>query len=106
MRSFRWRSLPRRYTRGILIRLLENDHGTQKLGQLHEVLAGYPGNCELQFLLCLADGSRVSCRCDGMKVAVSEPMRSRVEAVCGRGNLRLLTAPPSSATPGRRNGGR
>ena len=56
----------------------------QKLGQLHEMLRGYPGNCELQFLLCLADGSRVACRCDGMKVAVSEPMRSRVEELCGR----------------------
>ena len=71
---------------------------------LHEVLRGYPGNCELQLLLCLADGSRVSCRCDGMKVAVSEPMRSRVEALCGRGNLRLLTASPNSASNGRRNG--
>ena len=39
--------LAARYTRGVMIRVLEEEHGPQKLEQLHEILRGYPGsaNC-------------------------------------------------------------
>ena len=47
--------------------LRRTDTGRQKLEQLHEILRGYPGNCELELTLCLADGSRVACKCDGMR---------------------------------------
>ena len=56
--------LAARYTRGVRIRVSEEVHGPQKLEQLHEILRGYPGNCELELTLCLADGSRVACKCD------------------------------------------
>ncbi len=96
--------LPSRYTRGVMIRVLEDGHGLQKLDQLHEILRGYPGNCELQLMLCLADGSRVACKCDRMSVAVNSEMRDRVDQLLGSGNFRLLTAPPSAVAAGRANG--
>ncbi|MBU4400208.1 MAG: DNA polymerase III subunit alpha, partial [Planctomycetes bacterium] len=89
--------LPARCTRGVVIRLSEEDNGRQKLEQLHEILRGYPGNCELQLLLCLEDGRRVACKCGGMAVAVNNQMRDRVERLLGPGNVRLVTASPSSA---------
>ena len=97
--------LPSRYTRGVMIRLLEETHSPQKLDQLHEILRGYPGNCELHLMLCLADGSRVACKCDGMTVAVNSEMRARVDQLLGSGNFRLLTSPPAAAA-GRANGRR
>ena len=96
--------LPSRYTRGVMIRVWEETHGPQKLDQLHEILRGYPGNCELQLMLYLADGSHVTCKCDGMRLAVSSEMHARVDQLLGPGNFRLLTAPPSVAAGGRGNG--
>ena len=96
--------LASRCTRGVMIRVVEEDHGPQKLEQLHEILRGYPGNCELQLMLCLADGSRVACKCDGLKLAVSSEMQTRVEQLLGPGNFRLLTNPPGAMAGGRGNG--
>jgi DNA polymerase III subunit alpha len=83
--------LASRYTRGVRIRVLEESHGP-RLEQLHEILRGYPGNCELELTLCLADGSRVACKCDRLKLAPSGEMRSRVDQLLGPGNFRLVTA--------------
>src|SRR3989337_3053105 len=47
--------LASRCTRGVMIRVLEEGHGPHKLEQLHEILRCYPGNGELQLMLCLAD---------------------------------------------------
>jgi DNA polymerase III subunit alpha len=96
--------LASRYTRGVLIRVSEEAGAPQKLEQLHEILRGYPGNCELQLMFCLADGSRVACKCDGLRVAVNGQMRDRVDELLGEGNLRLLTAPPGGAAAERGNG--
>jgi DNA polymerase-3 subunit alpha len=96
--------LATRYTRGILIDLSEETHGLTKLEQLHEVLRGYPGNCELQLRLCLADGRRVACKCDGMRLAVNDEMRGRVDQLLGPGHFRLLTAAPATTAGGRGNG--
>ena len=80
-----------RYTRGILLRVREDELGEDGLKQLYEILRGYPGNCELQLLLCLSDGRRVPCRCQKPRVEVVPEMRSRVDAFLGEGNFRLLT---------------
>ena len=48
-----------RFTKGIVVRVSEEQHAERGLEELHEILRGYPGNCELQLVLCLADGSRV-----------------------------------------------
>ncbi|HIQ22494.1 MAG TPA: DNA polymerase III subunit alpha [Planctomycetes bacterium] len=89
--------LPSRCTQGILIRVVETTHGQQGLEQLYEILRGYPGSCQLQLLICLADGTRVPMRCDRLHVEVSAEMRCRVDQLLGPGHLRLV--------PSRNNGG-
>ncbi len=96
--------LPARCTRGVMIHFAEAGHGPHKLEQLHEILRCYPGPCELQLMLSLADGSRVACKCGSVRVAISGEMRARVDQLLGPGNLRLLTAPPGATTAGRGNG--
>lgn len=92
--------LPSRFTRGIVVRVLEEKHGPRGLEQLYEVLRGYPGSCEVQLLICLTGGVRVPCRCEGIRVAIGPEMRSRVEELLGPGNFQLLPT-----TNGGRNGG-
>jgi DNA polymerase-3 subunit alpha len=88
--------LSKRYTRGILIRVIEETHGMVGLKQLHEILRGYPGRCEVQLLLCLTDGCRVPCKCESFGVDINPEMRRRVEDLLGAGNFQLLAAPRSS----------
>jgi len=84
--------LSSRYTRGVMVRVCEQQHGSRGLEQLHEILRGYPGNCELRLLICLADGTRVPCNCGDFRVAINDEMRERVDQLLGPGNFRLLTA--------------
>ena len=93
--------LSARYTRGVMIRVSEEQHGPQKLQQLHEILRGYPGKAELQLMIHLADGRKVSCKCSDLSVTITTEMRTRVDDLLGPGNLRLLTATP---TVGARSG--
>jgi DNA polymerase-3 subunit alpha len=93
-----------RYTRGIVVRVIEETHGVAALDKLHEILRGYPGTCELQLLICLADGTRVPCRCEKLRVSINTEMRSRVDDLLGPGNFRLITASPTAAAAGRGNG--
>lgn len=88
--------LEARYTRGIAVRISEETHGLKKLEMLHEILRGYPGNCSLQLVIALADGRRVACSCERMKVATSAEMRGRIDDLLGPGHLRLVTGKPSS----------
>jgi len=96
--------LANRYTRGVLIRVSEKEHGEDGLEQLHEILRGYPGNCELQLVIFLGDGTRVPMRCDGLRVEINNQMWSRVEELLGPGNFRLLPAPLRKTANGRANG--
>ena len=101
--------LDARYTRGVMIRYDEAQHGPQKIHQLYEILRGYPGEQVLQLLLCLEDGHRAHMQCDGLRLELSTEMRCRVDDLLGPGNLRLLTRPPRPAANngngnGRRNG--
>ena len=86
--------LEARYTRGIRVRVVEESHGVKKLEMLHEILRGYPGECPLELLLCLADGRKISCRCDTFRIANNPEMRGRVEELLGAENFRLITARP------------
>jgi DNA polymerase-3 subunit alpha len=90
--------LESRYTRGVLIRVDESQHGPQKLNQLHEILRGYPGKAELQLMICLADGSKVSMKCSDLSLTITPEMRTRVDDLLGPGNFRLITAAPSVGT--------
>ena len=96
--------LATRYTRGVMIRVREQQHGQKGLEQLYEILRGYPGKCELQLTLCLADGSQVPCTCDKLRVEVNPEMRQRVDQLLGPGNLRLLIAAPGTGGNGRAGG--
>jgi len=98
-------ALATRYTRGVLIRLDEQPHGVRGLEQLHEILRGYPGNCELQLVLRLADGSQVTCSCDGMRVELNAEMRGRVEDLLGAGSLRPVAARPKPMSSGHNGNG-
>jgi DNA polymerase-3 subunit alpha len=100
----RLEDLPARYTRGVLIRVQEDLHGPQKLELLREILRGYPGSTELQLLLCLSDGHKVTCKCSEVAVSINPEMRTRVDDLLGPGNFRLLTAPPSTGARGGGNG--
>ncbi len=94
--------LCRRGTRGVKIRLFEENDGPQKLELLHEILRGYPGGGDLELTFCLIDGTRVPCRCDRMKLdANNGEMRARVEQLLGPGNFRLITAAPNGGARGR-----
>ena len=92
-----------RFTRGMMVRVTEAQHSEQGLESLFEILRGYPGNCELQLVICLADGSRVYLKSDRVRVELNAEMRSRVDALLGPGNVRLIAAPPTPrATAARR----
>jgi len=93
--------LPRRFTKGVMIRVLESTHGQRGLEQLHEILRGYPGNCELQLLVCLADGTRVPMSCNGLRVSITDEMRSRVEELLGADNFRLVAGTAKDRGNGR-----
>jgi DNA polymerase III subunit alpha len=93
--------LAARYTRGVMIRVDEAQHGPHKLQQLHEILRGYPGKSELQLVIHLTDGHKVSMNCSDMGLTINAEMRTRVDDLLGPGNLRLITATP---TVGTRNG--
>ena len=84
--------LQSRYTRGVMIRLLESTHGLRAVEQLYEILRGYPGKGELKLSIWLADGRRVQSDCK-MRIEINGEMRSRVEELLGPGNFRLLPAP-------------
>ena len=79
-----------RFTRGVRLRILESQHGQRGLEQLHEILRGYPGPCALELQLCLADGRRVPCKCEKLRVALNPEMRTRVEELLGSENFMLL----------------
>ena len=95
--------LQARYTRGVMIRLLEGAHGLRAVEQLYEILRGYPGKGELKLSIWLADGRRVQSDCK-MRVEINGEMRGRVEELLGPGNLRLLPAPHVAKSGGRGNG--
>lgn len=98
--------LAARFTKGMRVLVDETKHGERGLEMLREIVRGYPGDCSFQLVLALADGSRVFCNCDDVKVELNAEMRTRIDDLLGPGNLRLLAAPPQAkaAPNGRGNG--
>ncbi|HTQ39254.1 MAG TPA: DNA polymerase III subunit alpha [Pirellulales bacterium] len=92
--------LRRRGTKGILIRVNEETHGPAALEQLRELAAEFPGDAELNLLLCLADGHRLQLKSDSLRVEVNAELRQRIEQLLGPGNVRVLTAPPRPSSAG------
>ncbi|MBS0207542.1 MAG: DNA polymerase III subunit alpha [Planctomycetes bacterium] len=98
--------LPQRFTRGIRLRVDENVHSAATLERLLEILRGYPGRCELQFLFQLTDGSRLQCVSDKVKVELHPEMRERLVDLLGPGSVQLLAEPPKPTQQQQRYGQR
>jgi len=96
--------LASRFTKGVMIRVSEELHSGRGLEELHEILRGYPGSCELQLVLVLADGSKVYLKSEGLHVELNAEMKTRVDGLLGPGNFRLISAPPPTGSPPRKNG--
>jgi len=97
--------LTSRYTSAIRLRVSEQSHGVQGLERLHEIVRGYPGNCPVELILCLADGVRVYCTCTGLRLAIDPEMRRRVSELLGEHNVQLVPIRRNQVAAGR-NGGR
>jgi DNA polymerase-3 subunit alpha len=99
--------LAKRFTRGMMVRVNEQQHSERGLEDLFEILRGYPGNCELQLLLCLAGGTRVFMKSEKVRVELNAEMRGRLDSLLGPGNVKLIAAPPTvSRNPRPQSGGR
>ena len=83
---------PSRLTQGIIIRVMEKEHGKDGLEKLYEILRGYPGDCPLQLQLWLEDGRAVSCQCKKLRLDITPEMRHRVDALLGAGNVRMIAS--------------
>ena len=96
--------LDSRCASGILIRIEEEKHSPEMLPQLREIVRGYPGQRDLQFVLVLKDGKRVYLRSDRLRVGVTTELRSRITGLLGPGNYQLMTSgpPPANGNGGRR----
>ncbi len=91
--------LAARYTQGIEIRLNEDERAADRLERLYEILRGYPGNCRVELVLTLADGSRVDIKSEKVRIAVEPELRTRLDDLLGPGQVRLITARPATGRP-------
>ncbi|MGE0609309.1 MAG: DNA polymerase III subunit alpha [Pirellulales bacterium] len=93
-----------RFTRGVAVKIEEQRHNVEQLERLREIFRSYPGNCELELWLWLADGAKVKCKTASVRVAPDPEMRERVEELLGSGNFRFMAAAPTSSLAPRQNG--
>ena len=98
--------LDSRYTKGVMIRVDEDKNGAAGIKQLYEIVRGYPGDCPLQMMLQLSDGSRVVLESQSIRVAIQPELRQRVDDLLGAGNFRLLIAPPKPSQSRNASNGR
>lgn len=88
--------LPNRYTSTVRFQVSEERHPPKTLEQLREILRFYPGNCQVELVIVLADGANVVCTCEEPKVELAPEMRSRVAELLGAENVRLIPSPITS----------
>ncbi len=100
--------LEARCTRGVLIRVSEEEHGSDIMKRLNEVLRAFPGECPLELRVDLADGRQVSMKAPQHRLAIQAELRKRVDALLSPGNFRLLTQQlqPKPAPPKRQWSGK
>jgi DNA polymerase-3 subunit alpha len=97
--------LAQRFTRGVRVRLDEQQHGERVMDLLHEILRGYPGACEVELALVLADGAKLLLKCNTPKVQLSAELRTRLDDLLGPGNVKLIAASRESTARVNGNGG-
>ncbi len=93
-----------RFVKGIIVRVDEAKHGEKGLQDLFEILRGYPGNCDVQLVLTLADRTRMVLASEAVKVAFDPEMRRRVTEYLGADSLKIMAAEfkPTPPKPPRR----
>ena len=93
-------TLQQRFTKGIRLHVDETRHGERGLQGLYEILRGYPGECEVQLVLTLADRSRVVCGSSSIvRVAFDAEMQRRVREFLGDDCFKVITAEFKPAPP-------
>ncbi len=78
----------KRFTSRVRIQVEEENQGTKQLDSLHEILRHYPGDCDLELVLCLENGMQVRCQCEGLQVENSAEMQTRVGELLGPHRLK------------------
>jgi DNA polymerase-3 subunit alpha len=100
--------LAARFTRTVRIRIDESASqaafSATIIAQLHEILRGYPGTCEVELALILADGTKLLLKCSTPRVEIGPELRSRVDDLLGPGNFRLIAGSTNGREPSRSNG--
>ena len=97
-------SLESRFTKGIIVRVDEAKHGEKGLQGLFEILRGYPGACDVQLVLTLADRTRMVLGQRSVKVAFDPELRQRIVDFLGEGSFKVKTAEfKPTQKPERRN---
>ncbi len=86
-----------RATRGIEIRLREDEGALERLEALYKILRGYPGNYGVQLALTLVDGTQTVLKSEGVRVALADEMLERLDDLLGAGGYRRLMSPPRTS---------
>ncbi len=88
--------LAARFTRTVRIRVDESSRAENVITNLHEILRGYPGTCEVELALMLTDGTKLLLKCNTPRVEICAELRTRVDDLLGPGNFRLIAATPNT----------
>lgn len=86
----------RLFTSGIRVRIDARHHPPETLTHVRDIVRGYPGNCELQLVLALEDGTHVIMRSGRFRIAVQPELRQRLDDLLTPGHYSLIAAPPRS----------
>jgi DNA polymerase-3 subunit alpha len=74
----------------------EEPTSTRILDSLHEILRGYPGTCEVELAMVLAEGTKLLLKCNAPRVQLCPELRARLDDLLGPGNVKLIAPSPSS----------
>ncbi|MCA9247225.1 MAG: DNA polymerase III subunit alpha [Planctomycetales bacterium] len=96
--------LKSKYTKGVLVRVLEASHGQRGLEQLYEIVRGYPGEKSLKVMLCMSDGGKVHLAPKNLRIDLHPEMFRRVDDLLGTGNYRPLVQAATPKTAGNGHG--
>jgi DNA polymerase-3 subunit alpha len=96
--------LSQRFTKGVRVRLDEQQHGERAIDSLHEILRGYPGTCEVELAMVLADGTKLLLKCGSPRVQLCPELRMRLDDLLGPESVKLIAAPPPARESNGRNG--
>ena len=96
--------LASRRTKSVVLRVHEEAHGVAGLERLYEILRAYPGSCDVELVVMLADGAQVKCRCQRPRIEPSLELRTRVAELLGPENVRFVAASRANGNGGRKYG--